>query len=170
MKHLLGILSAVAILGAPLVAHAAPDPEGYDGSSGSFTDTNIVSGASFADSYDFVTAGGVFNVTVDTASPGFDFTKVLLNGVALSTVVPDIFYSALDVPVSAGTQVVTVDGSYAGPATGSYSGDVHFTPTVSAAPEPASWLLMFAGLGGIGLMMRRARDRMGVRIKDVFAG
>jgi hypothetical protein len=28
---------------------------------------------------------------------------------------------------------------------------------VSAAPEPSSWLLMIAGLGGAGLVLRRAR-------------
>jgi opacity protein-like surface antigen len=28
---------------------------------------------------------------------------------------------------------------------------------VSAAPEPGSWLLMVAGIGGMGLMLRRAR-------------
>jgi hypothetical protein len=34
---------------------------------------------------------------------------------------------------------------------------VIFTPlalTISAAPEPSTWLLMMAGIGGIGLMMR----------------
>ena len=37
---------------------------------------------------------------------------------------------------------------------------------VSAAPEPSTWLLMFAGIGGIGLMMRRAKKTMGFRFKD----
>ena len=40
---------------------------------------------------------------------------------------------------------------------------------VSAAPEPSTWLLMFAGLGGIGLMLRRAKKTMGFRVKDAFA-
>ncbi len=35
--------------------------------------------------------------------------------------------------------------------------------TVSAAPEPAAWLLMIAGLGGIGLMLRRTTKYVGLR-------
>ncbi len=41
--------------------------------------------------------------------------------------------------------------------------------SVSAAPEPSTWLLMFAGIGGIGLMMRRAKKTMGSRFKDAFS-
>lgn len=41
--------------------------------------------------------------------------------------------------------------------------------SVSAAPEPSTWLLMFAGIGGIGLMLRRAKQTMGFRLKDAFA-
>ena len=33
----------------------------------------------------------------------------------------------------------------------------------SAAPEPSTWLLMIAGVGGIGLMLRRAKQTMGPR-------
>ena len=40
---------------------------------------------------------------------------------------------------------------------------------VSAAPEPSTWLLMFAGSGGIGLMMRRAKKTMGFRFRDAFS-
>ena len=40
---------------------------------------------------------------------------------------------------------------------------------VSAAPEPSTWLLMFAGIAGIGLMLRRAKKTMGFRIKDPFS-
>ena len=32
-----------------------------------------------------------------------------------------------------------------------------FATAVSAAPEPSTWLLMFPGIGGIGLMLRRAK-------------
>ena len=39
---------------------------------------------------------------------------------------------------------------------------------VSAAPEPSTWLLMFAGIGGIGMMLRRAKRTTGVRFKDAF--
>ena len=40
---------------------------------------------------------------------------------------------------------------------------------VSAAPEPSTWLLMSAGIGGIGLMLRRAKKTMGFRFKDAFS-
>ena len=41
--------------------------------------------------------------------------------------------------------------------------------SVSAAPEPSTWLLMFAGIGGIGLMLRQAKRKMGFRFKDALA-
>ena len=40
---------------------------------------------------------------------------------------------------------------------------------VSAAPEASTWLLLFAGIGGIGLMLRQAKRKMGFRFKDAFA-
>ena len=40
---------------------------------------------------------------------------------------------------------------------------------VSAAPEPSSWLLMFAGIGGTGVMLRRAKKTMGFRLKNAFS-
>jgi len=41
--------------------------------------------------------------------------------------------------------------------------------TVSAAPEPAVWLLMVAGVAGIGLMLRRAKKAEGWRVGDVLS-
>ncbi len=38
----------------------------------------------------------------------------------------------------------------------------------SAAPEPSAWIMMFAGLGGIGLMLRQAKRKMGFRTKDAY--
>ena len=43
-----------------------------------------------------------------------------------------------------------------------------FATAVSAAPEPSTWLLMFAGIGGIGLMLRRAKRTVGYQFKDAF--
>ncbi len=40
---------------------------------------------------------------------------------------------------------------------------------ISAAPEPSTWLLMIAGIGGIGLMLRRAKTTMGFRFKDALS-
>ncbi len=50
---------------------------------------------------------------------------------------------------------------------GSHIDQYDFSLT-SAAPEPSTWILMFAGLGGIGLMLRQAKRKMGFRIKDAF--
>jgi len=41
--------------------------------------------------------------------------------------------------------------------------------TVSAAPEPSAWLLMMAGIGGIGLMLRQAKQRAGGRLESPLA-
>jgi len=41
------------------------------------------------------------------------------------------------------------------------------TFTVSAAPEPSTWLLMFAGVASIGLMLRQAKRKLGLRLKGV---
>ncbi len=44
-----------------------------------------------------------------------------------------------------------------------------FVAPISAAPEPSTWLLMFVGIGGIGLMLRRAKKITGLRLKDAFS-
>ena len=43
------------------------------------------------------------------------------------------------------------------------------TFSVSAAPEPSTWLLMFAGVGGIGLLLRWAKTTTSYRSKDAFS-
>lgn len=40
---------------------------------------------------------------------------------------------------------------------------------VAACPEPSTWLLMLAGVGGIGLAFRQAKRKHGFRFKDAFA-
>ena len=39
---------------------------------------------------------------------------------------------------------------------------------VSAAPEPSTWSLMIVGLGGVGLMLRRAKKTMSAGLKYAF--
>jgi len=39
----------------------------------------------------------------------------------------------------------------------------------SAAPEPPIWLMMSAGIGGIGLMMRQRKARLGRGVTNVLA-
>jgi hypothetical protein len=40
--------------------------------------------------------------------------------------------------------------------------------SISAAPEPAAWLLMIVGLGGVGLMLRRAKTAEGLRVRSAL--
>jgi hypothetical protein len=40
---------------------------------------------------------------------------------------------------------------------------------ISAVPEPSTWLLMIAGIGGLGLMLRRANKSVGFGFSDVSA-
>ena len=41
--------------------------------------------------------------------------------------------------------------------------------SVSAAPEPSTWLLMIAGIGGIGLLLRQSKRTAGFQFKDAFS-
>jgi hypothetical protein len=41
--------------------------------------------------------------------------------------------------------------------------------SVSAVPEPSTWLLMIAGIAGVGLMLRRAKKSMGFGFKDALS-
>ena len=47
--------------------------------------------------------------------------------------------------------------------TDEYSG-LPETLTISAAPEPSMWALMFAGLSGVGLTLRRSRKGMAANL------
>ena len=40
---------------------------------------------------------------------------------------------------------------------------------VSAAPEPSTWLLLLCGMGGIGLMLRRAKKTTGLRFGNAIS-
>lgn len=40
---------------------------------------------------------------------------------------------------------------------------------LAAVPEPSTWLLMIAGLGGVGLMLRRARKTLGFKGQGALA-
>jgi hypothetical protein len=43
------------------------------------------------------------------------------------------------------------------------------TLTITAVPEPAAWLLMIAGIAGIGLTLRRGRQVLDLQSKDAAA-
>ena len=71
---------------------------------------------------------------------------VTANNIAIANLVPN----SIDVQgfVLAGSQVGTFDGTA--------------TFVASAAPEPAEWLLTIAGIGMMGLMLRRRQGALGV--------
>ena len=82
------------------------------------------------------------------------------------------FASSLSAINSSGTY-----GFFFNPAPGAYqeyqtgAGGGFDTITISdasAIPEPSTWLLMIVGIGGIGLMLRRAKQSMGFKFKDAF--
>ena len=77
-----------------------------------------------------------------------------------------------DVSLNAGNYILgasTEVGDFAyqsgvGSSSGSHNEDFAFN-IASAAPEPSTWALMVAGIGGIGLVLRRAKKAMGMRSK-----
>jgi hypothetical protein len=46
--------------------------------------------------------------------------------------------------------------------------DIQVLSNISAAPEPSTWFLMIAGVAGIGLMLRRAKPGVGIRLKGAL--
>ena len=94
--------------------------------------------------------------TFVSSTPGY------FDGVALesSSFSPDISYS-----LAGDTLTVDWAGEYE---TGSadYEATFSLPAEVSAAPEPASWALMIAGVGMIGLTFRQARRRHGFKFAN----
>ena len=138
--------------------------------------------------------GQYYNYVFDVTSPSsfqlsYDFTEsyagvnnsyILINQTA-GTVVSQLnshgnLSGSADVSLAAGNYILgasTEVGDFAsqsgvGTSSGSHNESFTFN-VVSAAPEPATWALMIAGLGGIGLMLRRARKTMGLRLRDGFS-
>lgn len=88
-----------------------------------------------------------FNVTL---------TSVLLDGAAVfhqDLTGYEEKWSLADTTIGSGTHVINVMGSW-GTKGGSYSGTLNFSPAV---PEPATWAMMIAGLGLVGVSMRRRK-------------
>ena len=73
-------------------------------------------------------------------------------------------YNIFFTPEDLGDPVGIVNYQLGTPFFGSLGGDFQ----ISAVPEPAAWLLMIAGIGGVGLMLRRARRSMGLQFNDAL--
>lgn len=93
-----------------------------------------------------------------------DFTSVVFNNGTSNYAVPTSMGNTesgglTDVPISFGVQnSLTV--SYLSRGQGSYGGQLTFTP--NEVPEPSAWALMLLGFGGMGLVIRRRKQRTGV--------
>jgi hypothetical protein len=163
-KLVLAATFAAAMLGAVPAANAATilaftfSP---DGNSAVASFNSSGSGATFTDLYTFTLPAGfastsltsaAVNGTTDTA-----FTSVLLNTMVLTTNATGAIdsKSLLDVPVSAGPNTLTVNGTSGG--LYSYGGNISFAKAVASVPEPASWVLMTLGFGGLGAALRSKR-------------
>ena len=152
---ILPVVLAAASIGMAANAHAATfvtEPVAYDGSSGTFGVADV--SGPFGYAFDFSNlSSGVYDVTLSTASAGLKFTTMTFDGVALdehTSFGNTSFYGLTGIDAAAGTQVIDVGGT----GNGSFDGTVSFT---SAAPEPSTWALMLAGVGGVGLALRYGR-------------
>ena len=183
VKHL---IAAIAVCAASFAAHAEDQSFniGLIGNSGSVfsaglsnpggTAVNHALSGSFTDSFSFIGYSGasIFDVWLDTsvtqgneAIQQIIFTSATLNGIALE-IDPDFvsgrttFRTAgLSQQLTSGPLTLIVNG-YAGimgdagrQISASYSGGVNVTPV----PEPTPAALLLAGLGTVGLLVRRRR-------------
>jgi hypothetical protein len=123
------------------------------GASAQTTSVFDLTSGTFANAYTFTLSSMLSDVTGDTNSSGVSWFGVLLQS-------PTVPYTALDTNpddgfsfkgLSAGTYALTFLGS----GTGGYGGFY----TVTAVPEPETYAMMLAGLGAIGFVAARRRNR-----------
>lgn len=97
-------------------------------------------------------APGMYDFTVTMSGQQIDLTSADLNGTP-GTVVAMGKWTFLGIDgTSSPDFVLTLNGSVVGP-TPIYSGEV----TVTAVPEPATYALLLAGIGAVGMVVRRRR-------------
>jgi hypothetical protein len=158
MKTLVLAAAAAAALAGATAAHAASGTvsSSFDGTTGTFSDRNFTT-PGFNDTFDFTNVpAGEYNIIIGTATPGVDFTKITFDGATVPY--SQAFQSGLlnDFMVGPGVQTLVVEGTYNSKVGGSYAGTVQFN-AVSAAPEPATWSLMIAGVALVGGALRLGR-------------
>lgn len=168
---LVAAAGAAAVISAP--ASAATYYNYFNGTTGTYGDSNVTPAGSFAQLFTFVlgSSGSVASTITSSntsAATNIDFTRVRLTGPAgfLADYVPVAtgkyeFRTFDGSKLAAGTYTLDVRGTSGGAA--SYTGDFNFTAGV---PEPATWALMILGFGAVGGAMRR---RQSVAAKVRFA-
>lgn len=124
---------------------------------------------SFTDQFTFTGTGsylvGVVLTTFgSTPQTNINFTSVTLNGTALTLTGPNIFesaYTSLPLSFINGPLVLVVRGTTGAPWSNStystYAGALTAIPGSASVPEPASLILLGAGLAGIGIWKRKSR-------------
>ena len=187
---ILAATAAAACLGAILPAHAGilgyhPDADvtlgsyTFDATSGS--DLTFDSNTSaFYGSIGVATTGTIEVFSFFGSPVGFQpfatnaFPSDQLGSFQAYPTSTGISYSV--VPETIGFEFSEVDGTHYGLAKiGGEAIDSIYVDTTAGqnislgVPEPSTWLLMIAGIGGIGLMLRRARKSMGFRFRDAFS-
>ena len=139
----------------PSAAQAAHFFE-FDGNSGVYGNADV-NMSPFSRTFTFATGDGILSSTISSVGSGvtdINFTSVTLNGMEFDIVSTGFseLRQILNIPVSAGTQTVMVEGM--GGLDGSYSGVLSFR---SAVPEPTTWAMMILGFGAVGAGMRRSK-------------
>lgn len=158
----------------PITPDATSGATGFDNNTGSSTSTTFYDDYSFTigGTYDVSLSGNFYNKT--SASNITSFDVVLYQG--------SPFFPGATVIDSTGVQTLSSKGSYSyllddiltpgvnyyleaqvvvpGKDIGKYGLTAIASP-VSGAPEPGTWALMFAGVAGVGMALRRGRRSVG---------
>jgi len=177
MKYTSSLLAALVLTGASLAAPAiaahvtsAPQPLVLVNNSGFFGDAFAMNqlNDTFADHFTFTI--GAAPTSLDaivasisrTAAVGLDITGLDLYGTSglissgsqVSSGAQDVWTLTSD-NLAAGSYYLQVSGTLVSTTSGAYGGSIMLAPV----PEPATYGMLLAGLGAVGALARRRRQR-----------